>query len=62
VYLGLKDSGRAMKFLERAYEEGDPALSYLAVDPKWGGLRPSPRFRALLDKIGLPFSFPSSHK
>jgi hypothetical protein len=43
-----------MKFLERAYEEGDPALSYLAVDPKWGGLRPSPRFRALLDKIGLP--------
>jgi tetratricopeptide (TPR) repeat protein len=54
VYLGLQDSGRAMKFLEHAYEEGDPALSYLAVDPKWGGLRPSPRFRALLEKIGLP--------
>ena len=43
-----------MKFLERAYGEGDPALSYLTVDPKWGGLRPSPRFRALLEKIGLP--------
>ena len=54
VYLGLKDSGRAMKFLERTYEEGDPALSYLAVDPKWGGPRPSSRFHALLEKIGLP--------
>jgi TolB-like protein/Flp pilus assembly protein TadD len=54
VYLGLKDSGRAMKFLERAYEERDPALSYLAVDPKWGSLRSSPRFRVVLEKIGLP--------
>jgi TolB-like protein/Flp pilus assembly protein TadD len=53
VYLGLKDSGRAMKFLEQAYEERDPALIYLAVDPKWGNLRSAPRFRALLEKVGL---------
>jgi hypothetical protein len=54
VYLGLKDSGRAVKFLEQAYEEGDPSLTYLAVDPKWLSLRSVPRFQALLERIGLP--------
>jgi tetratricopeptide (TPR) repeat protein len=54
VYLGLKESDRAMKFLEQAYEEGDPSLTYLAVDPKWRTLRSNPRFQALLERIGLP--------
>lgn len=50
-------SGRreeAMHYLELAYEEHDPNIPYLSVDPIFDFLRDEPRFQALLDGLGLP--------
>jgi TolB-like protein/Flp pilus assembly protein TadD len=54
IYLGMRNTGEALRWLEQAYEERDPSLIYLAVNPKWDSLRSHPRFIALLRKIGLP--------
>ena len=54
IYLGMGNTGQAMRSLEQAYVEREPSLIYLAVDPKWDRLRSHPRFIALLSKIGLP--------
>jgi serine/threonine-protein kinase len=53
IYLGLRNRSDALKYLEKSYEERDPSLIYLAVSPEWDGMREDPRFRALLEKIGL---------
>ena len=54
AYLGLGDKDRALTFLERAYEEHDPALFYLKVSPLLDPLRSEPRFQALLRRMNFP--------
>jgi len=54
AYLGLGDKDRALTFLERAYEEQDPALFYLKVSPLLDPLRSEPRFQALLRRMNFP--------
>jgi serine/threonine-protein kinase len=54
VYQGLGDSNEALRWLERAYGQRDVHLVFLAVDPKWDGLRGDPRFIALLKRMKLP--------
>jgi serine/threonine-protein kinase len=54
IYLGVGDKSRSLECLEKAYAERDPSLIYLAVTPDWDGVRSDPRFRTLLDQIGLP--------
>jgi len=51
--LGLGDSDRAMQYFERAYEERDGILIYLAVDPVAEAIWPDPRYVALAEKMGL---------
>ena len=53
AYLGLGEKDRALAFLERAYDEQDPALFYLKVSPLLDSLRPEPRFQALLRRVNL---------
>jgi hypothetical protein len=53
-YLTLGDKERALAYLERAVEERDPAVLWLRVDPRVDALRPHPRFRALVAKLGVP--------
>jgi TolB-like protein/DNA-binding winged helix-turn-helix (wHTH) protein len=53
AYLGLGDKEQALTFLERAYEEQDPALFYLKVWPLLDPLRSEPRFQALLRRVNL---------
>ncbi|MBF8295747.1 MAG: Adenylate cyclase [Bacteroidetes bacterium] len=53
IYAGLKDNDRAFAWLERAYEERSPTLTWLQVDPVLDSLRPDPRFTALLKKVGF---------
>jgi TolB-like protein/Tfp pilus assembly protein PilF len=48
------DHDQAFAFLEKAMEERDPRLPHLGVSPIWDGLRDDPRFRALLERMGLP--------
>ena len=54
VHLGLGDTGKAMRWLERAFEDRDVWLTELAVEPRWDGLRGQRRFQDLLGRLGIP--------
>jgi tetratricopeptide (TPR) repeat protein len=53
VYIGLGDHDRAMEWLEKAYAERSPWLSWLKVEPTVDPLRSDPRFKDLLRRIGF---------
>ncbi len=53
AYAALGDHSTAMDLLERAVSERDPAVLWLAVDPNADPLRGTPRFGALLHRIGV---------
>jgi len=44
---------RAFAWLEKAYQQPDPALAQLKVDPSLDKLRSDPRYLELLKKLGL---------
>ena len=52
-YTHLGDKDRAFAWLETAYQERDPALQCLRVDPTWDDLRSDPRFPDMLRRVGL---------
>ena len=54
MYALLGDEAHVMPYLERAYDERNPWILYLQVDPVMDSLRSSPRFRDLIRRIGLP--------
>jgi TolB-like protein/DNA-binding winged helix-turn-helix (wHTH) protein len=54
AYLGLGDKDQALTYLERAYEEQDPALFFLKMSPRLDPLRSEPRFQALLRRLNFP--------
>jgi len=49
---GLADT--AIPYLEQAFAEHDPNMPYISIDPIFDPLRQEPRFRALMDRLGLP--------
>jgi eukaryotic-like serine/threonine-protein kinase len=53
VHAGGGDRDRAFLWLDTAYDERSPWLSYILRDPAVDGLRPDPRFSALLRRLGL---------
>jgi serine/threonine-protein kinase len=53
VHLGLGDTGQAMRWLERAFEDRDVWLTEAAVEPRWDGLRAHPGFQDLIRRIGF---------
>ena len=53
IYARLGESGSALEWLERAYDEHDSTLVWLKVHPRFDVLRSEPRFVALLRKMGL---------
>ncbi|MDA2926464.1 protein kinase [Acidobacteria bacterium AH-259-G07] len=54
-YVRLGENEKALRWLERVYEERDGAkiLIALRVHPIWDPLRSLPRFEALLTKVGI---------
>ena len=54
VYLGLGDTSTALDWLERVVEKRPPGRVELPVNPIWDDLRDEPRFRALIEQLGLP--------
>jgi TolB-like protein/DNA-binding winged helix-turn-helix (wHTH) protein len=53
IFTGLGDSDAGLSWLEKAYREHSDYLIYLNVDPMADTLRSSPRFQAILQKIGI---------
>lgn len=53
AHLGLGEHKTALDELERAFQERDVRLTFLAVEPRWDPLRAHSRFRALLRRVGL---------
>ncbi len=61
AYNGLGDTETALQWLEKAFAEHDPKMTFLKVDPKWNNLlyvtafhRPDEtnKFSVVLDKYG----------
>ena len=53
-YQFLNDEDHAMSYFERSYHQGNPWVLYVQADPANDFMRSSPRFRALVRRIGLP--------
>jgi TolB-like protein len=56
LYAGLGDTTRAIMWLEKALAERADGLTWLGVEPMLDDMRSDPRFRELLQQIGLPMA------
>jgi serine/threonine-protein kinase len=54
IHAGLGEKDKAFERLDEAAQERSTLLVYLRKDPRLEGLHSDPRFKALLDRIGLP--------
>jgi len=54
IYNGLGETDKATAWLEKGYEQRDPKMAFLKVEPKWNNLRDDPRFQDLLRRVGFP--------
>ena len=54
LYGALGELNEAFAWLEKAYEERDPQLTYLKAGRRFEPLRQDPRFRELMRRVGLP--------
>lgn len=54
IRVALGENERALDMLESAVEERSRLVRLLAVEPKYDPIRDQPRFRALLQRLGLP--------
>ena len=50
----LGEANEAFAWLEKAYEERDPQLTYIKAGRRFAPLREDPRFEKLVHRIGLP--------
>jgi tetratricopeptide (TPR) repeat protein len=53
IYVGLGEPDQAIDWLEKGVSQREPFLLFLKVDPNFDSLRAEPRFKALLQRIGL---------
>ena len=53
IYTGLDQQDRALNELELAYDQRELRLLNLKMHPRFGTLRSNPRFKALIERIGL---------
>ena len=53
VWVGLGEKEKALDWLERAYQERDPGLRVIKVDPMFNSIRREPRFINILRGMGL---------
>ena len=56
IYVGLGETGRAIEYLEKAYEQRAHWIIYLHIDPGMDALRSDSRFQDILRRIGLPLT------
>jgi serine/threonine protein kinase/cytochrome c-type biogenesis protein CcmH/NrfG len=53
LYVCLGEIDKAFAWLDKAYEERDGSLIYVTVPPPFDPVRADPRYKQLLDKMGL---------
>ncbi len=53
IYNALDERDNALDCLEKGYEQRDPKMTFLKVEPKWNNLRLDPRFISLLKRMKL---------
>ena len=53
LYVRAGEQEMALDFLEQAYDVRDPNVPYLSIDPIFDYMRDNPRFRALMQRLGL---------
>ena len=53
IYHGLGERDEALAWLARGYQNRDPSMLSMKVEPKWNSLHDDPRFHELLRKVGL---------
>ncbi len=53
IYNALEMRVNTLGWLEKAYEQRDPKMTFLKVEPKWNNLRSDPRFISLLKRMRL---------
>jgi tetratricopeptide (TPR) repeat protein len=53
VYSGLGERNEALSWLERAFDERDPKITFLKVNKKLNSLRTEPRFIDLMRRMGF---------
>lgn len=61
VYFALDEVDRGFEWLEKAFDDYDDNLTYLAVDPVMDSLRGDPRFIDLLNRAGLDQTLARTH-
>jgi TolB-like protein/DNA-binding winged helix-turn-helix (wHTH) protein/Tfp pilus assembly protein PilF len=54
IYIGLGKKDEAFRWLEKAYDQHSPMMAWLEVDQRFDSLRQEPRFRNLMQRVGLP--------
>jgi serine/threonine protein kinase/Tfp pilus assembly protein PilF len=54
VYIALGDNDQAFKWLNKAFENRDSALVYLAIDSIYDSIHNDPRYQELLKKMRFP--------
>jgi TolB-like protein/Flp pilus assembly protein TadD len=52
--IALTKEEAALKWLNKAYEQREPILVFLRIDPRFDSISADPRFRDLIRRIGLP--------
>jgi hypothetical protein len=50
---GLNETSEAIGWLERAFQERDPMMVFLNVEPTWKNLRGDSRFLTLLKRMNF---------
>jgi len=53
LYFALEENDQGFDWLEKAYKQRDPMLTFLRAHPFYDPVRSDPRFTAMLKKIGL---------
>jgi TolB-like protein/DNA-binding winged helix-turn-helix (wHTH) protein/Tfp pilus assembly protein PilF len=54
IYIGLRDKPKAFQWLERAYAERSPWMTFIKQDPWMDPLRSDPRFQNLMRRMNFP--------
>ncbi len=54
MYAAAGDKGRALDWLEKAYQEHSSMLPYINAQPLWDPFRSDPRFQVLLRGMNIP--------